>query len=93
MQRVRFATKGWGLVQGGDHVALALSGGPASLALLYCMQQMRDEPGEGRAARGKVAFKLSVLHIEEQQQPAGSTGGAPVSYQHLTLPTNKTVEI
>lgn len=62
-QKVRTATKTQGLVQTGDHVMVAVSGGAASLALLACIVEMKST-NPSRPERGKVPFQLTVVHID-----------------------------
>lgn len=62
-QKVRTATKTQGLVQSGDHVMVAVSGGAASLALLACVVEMKST-NPNRPERGKVPFQLTVVHID-----------------------------
>jgi hypothetical protein len=61
--KFRYATKGQGLIATGDSVLLALSGGAASLALLWCTLAMQSA-NSSRPERGKVPFHLSVLHVD-----------------------------
>jgi hypothetical protein len=62
LQRVRAATKGKQLLATGDTLLVALSGGPASLALLYCLLQTQNS-NSNRPERGKVAMQITPLHI------------------------------
>jgi hypothetical protein len=60
--KVRGATKGRGLLQEGDSVLLALSGGAASAALLYSILELQNGNPE-RPERGKVSFTLRMAHV------------------------------
>ncbi|KAL4435854.1 hypothetical protein ABPG77_000616 [Micractinium sp. CCAP 211/92] len=62
--KVRNAVRLHGLIQPGETVALAFSGGPASAALLRFLTELRN-PRIDRPARGKVSFNLHILHIDE----------------------------
>jgi hypothetical protein len=61
--KFRYATKGQALIATGDSVLLGLSGGAASLALLWCTLAMQSVHSS-RPERGKVPFQLSVLHVD-----------------------------
>jgi hypothetical protein len=61
--KFRYATKGQGLIATGDSVLLALSGGAASMALLWCTLAMQSA-NSSRPERGKVPFQLLVLHVD-----------------------------
>jgi hypothetical protein len=62
-QRFRVSTKGKGLIQTGDHVMLALSGGAASGALLTCAADLLTT-NTFRLQRGKVAYQLIIVHVD-----------------------------
>lgn len=75
--KVRSATKGKGLLEEGDCVLLALSGGGASAALLHSMLQLQNR-NPLRPERGKVSFSLLVVHVDTSAAGAGvaaSSGG------------------
>uniref|UniRef100_A0A383WGI9 Cytoplasmic tRNA 2-thiolation protein 2 n=1 Tax=Tetradesmus obliquus TaxID=3088 RepID=A0A383WGI9_TETOB len=61
--KFRYATKGQGLIATGDSVLLAVSGGAASMALLWCTIAMQSAHSS-RPERGKVPFRLAVLHVD-----------------------------
>jgi cytoplasmic tRNA 2-thiolation protein 2 len=63
-QKCRVETKASGLISTGDRALLALSGGAASAALLFCMCEMQAPLESQRPSRGKVPFSLTVLHID-----------------------------
>jgi len=69
LQKVRVATKYKGLLSTGDTALLGLSGGAASAGLLYCMCCMQAADSQ-RPGRGKIAFQLSVLHVDCSLPPA-----------------------
>jgi hypothetical protein len=62
LQRVRAATKGKQLLASGDTLLVALSGGPASLVLLYCLLQTQSS-NANRPERGKVVMHITPIHI------------------------------
>ncbi|KAK9840309.1 hypothetical protein WJX74_007286 [Apatococcus lobatus] len=51
------------LIQPGDKVLAAASGGAASQAMLYCLLQIQNTNPE-RPDRGKVSFNLAVAHVD-----------------------------
>lgn len=105
-QKVRTATKTRGLVQTGDHVMLAISGGAASLALLSCIMEMKST-SPARPERGKVPFVLTVVHIggaavsgrpnwesvDGVQQLQDSVAAAGYQGQLLVLPLSAVFEV
>lgn len=72
MQKVRIATKSKNLLQPNDKVMVAVSGGAASLGLLYAFMQLQNT-NPGRLERGKVQFELSAVFVDES---AAATGAA-----------------
>jgi tRNA(Ile)-lysidine synthase TilS/MesJ len=89
-QRCLVSTKGLGLISPGDAALLALSGGAASTALLYCMAAMQAPADAVRPIRGKLPYKLSVLHIDcsmqqgvTPQQAANNTSPDHTQLQQL----------
>ncbi|KAL3159750.1 hypothetical protein ABBQ38_010156 [Trebouxia sp. C0009 RCD-2024] len=64
VSKVRGGVRGSNSVAPGDKVLAALSGGAASQAMLYFLQQMHNKDKD-RLERGQVAFDLQAIHIPE----------------------------
>ncbi len=56
LSKVKQAIKQYNMIESGDHVAVALSGGKDSLVLLWILQQLQQ--------RSHLQFTLSAVHID-----------------------------
>ncbi|KAL3157724.1 hypothetical protein ABBQ32_012152 [Trebouxia sp. C0010 RCD-2024] len=75
VSKARGGVRGSNSVAPGDTVLAALSGGAASQAMLYFLQQMHNKDKD-RLERGQVAFDLQAIHI-----PEAGTNSSPTCHE------------
>ncbi len=81
MQKLRTSCRTASLLQAGDRVLVALSGGAASLALLHCLQLLQNRNPD-RQERGLVSFALQAVHVlPPPQLPTSKPGRAATPMQ------------
>ena len=86
-ERVKEEVKRRGLLEMGDHVLVAVSGGPDSMCLLYCLWWLRRDYG----------LKLTIAHLDHGIRPdtekdleavrwAAEDLGLPLVYERRDVP-------
>ncbi|KAG1681371.1 hypothetical protein FOA52_007419 [Chlamydomonas sp. UWO 241] len=64
MGKVRAVKQKGGLARG-DRVLVAVSGGPASLLLLRCLDAMRAPEGSAHPGKGRLPFGIMAVHVQQ----------------------------
>jgi hypothetical protein len=90
--RVRAATKGRGLLLERDAALLALSGGPASAALLHCLLALQNR-NPNRPERGKVSFQLRLAHVDASAAACGGKAAAAAATEAAAAARDAAVRV